>query len=338
MSSDPIDRIFEFKLGPNLQNIGVNKWVLDLNENQWIFNFNNTGNDQNGPLKIPFDKADNPKTLFLKIFNGIASFLNISIKDKQLVPAFKDIQIGYTETGSSDSFKKFIQSAFSTSESESESESQSESESTITAGKRGGRGRKRSKDTIALSPSEIKDNKFKDQYRQDVITLRTKFENDKLTYNQWQTLVAEKYENLKNTVENNFPNAWEIMEFCLSIRCILNIKNNTLPFMGIILAAPSSTKTVILEQFRKTLSTLYLDQFTPQSLISNSSTKSEEELQKSDILPKMKDKLVITPELAPIFTCNEDELKSVMGKIVRLLDGKGFVALVAKIIQMHMFL
>ena len=42
------------------------------------------------------------------------------------------------------------------------------------------------------------------------------------------------------------------------------------------------------------------------------------------MIPKMKDNLLITPELAPIFTTNEDDLKATIGKITRLLDGKGF--------------
>ena len=42
------------------------------------------------------------------------------------------------------------------------------------------------------------------------------------------------------------------------------------------------------------------------------------------MLPKMKDKLVIAPELAPIFTAKDDDLQKVLGMITRILDGHGF--------------
>jgi hypothetical protein len=42
------------------------------------------------------------------------------------------------------------------------------------------------------------------------------------------------------------------------------------------------------------------------------------------MLPKMKDKVFLTPELAPTFTSKEDELQKVLGMITRILDGHGF--------------
>ncbi|MDN5846703.1 MAG: transcriptional regulator [Candidatus Nitrosocosmicus sp.] len=50
---------------------------------------------------------------------------------------------------------------------------------------------------------------------------------------------------------------------------------------------------------------------------------TEEQLQKIDMLPKMKNKLVLTPELAPLFTGNEDELQKTLGIKTRVLDGHG---------------
>jgi hypothetical protein len=113
------------------------------------------------------------------------------------------------------------------------------------------------------------------------------------------------------------------MEFCLSVKSIINIQDFTLPFMGVLIAAPSSMKTMVIQLFRKYLHTFYTDSFTPSSLVSHNSAKTEEELQKVDMLPKLKNKLVLTPELAPIITAKEDDLQKVMGIITRLLDGHG---------------
>ena len=38
----------------------------------------------------------------------------------------------------------------------------------------------------------------------------------------------------------------------------------------------------------------------------------------------MKDKVILTPELAPIFTSKEDELQKILGMVTRILDGHGF--------------
>ncbi|HSF49719.1 MAG TPA: hypothetical protein VLA74_03080, partial [Nitrososphaeraceae archaeon] len=115
-----------------------------------------------------------------------------------------------------------------------------------------------------------------------------------------------------------------IMQFCLAVKSIQNIHGNTLPFIGIILAKPSSLKTTIIELFRKYDGTFYSDNFTQNSMMSHNSSLSEEELQKVDMLPKMNNKFVLTPELAPIFTAKDDDLQKVLGIITRIVDGKGY--------------
>jgi len=144
-----------------------------------------------------------------------------------------------------------------------------------------------------------------------------------LTYEEWQSKVFGRYESLRQVIQKHYPEAWTFMEFCLSVKSILNVHDFTLPFMGLLIAPPSSMKTMIIQLFRKYPDTFYTDSFTPNSLISHISTKTEEELQKVDMIPKMKDKVVLTPELAPIFTSKEDDLQKVMGITTRLLDGHG---------------
>jgi hypothetical protein len=161
------------------------------------------------------------------------------------------------------------------------------------------------------------------EFINDVIKLREQLIRSCLSYEDWQSKVAEKYDYLKKVIEKHYPEAWTFMEFCLAVKSILNVQDITLPFMGVLLAVPSSMKTMIIQLFRKYPQTFYTDSFTPASLISHNSTKTEEELQKVDMIPKMKDKVVLTPELAPIFTSKEDDLQKVMGIATRLLDGHG---------------
>jgi hypothetical protein len=51
---------------------------------------------------------------------------------------------------------------------------------------------------------------------------------------------------------------------------------------------------------------------------------SEEQLQQQDLLPKIKNKLFLVPELAPLFTTKDDELGNTIGVITRIADGNGY--------------
>jgi hypothetical protein len=53
--------------------------------------------------------------------------------------------------------------------------------------------------------------------------------------------------------------------------------------------------------------TFYTDSFSPKAWITHTTAvDSEEKLKKIDMLPKMKDKHFLTPELAPIFTTQKE--------------------------------
>ncbi len=122
----------------------------------------------------------------------------------------------------------------------------------------------------------------------------------------------------------NLPNLWPPLEFALSIKMILNIKDCTLPFAGIILGPPSSLKTAVIELFRKWPQTYYTDNFSAKAFVSHSSAVSKEELEKIDMLPRIKNKFFLTPELAPTFAAKDDDLLQVLGIMTRILDGHGY--------------
>jgi hypothetical protein len=63
------------------------------------------------------------------------------------------------------------------------------------------------------------------------------FEN--WSYEEWQTELNKKYQNLKNVSNDNLRGLWDSLEFELSVNKILNIKDCTLPFAGILLGPPS---------------------------------------------------------------------------------------------------
>lgn len=123
---------------------------------------------------------------------------------------------------------------------------------------------------------------------------------------------------------DNIPNLWPGLEFALSIKSILNIKDCTLPFAGILLGPASSLKTLIIECFRGYKHTFYTDNFSAKAFVSHITGKTEEQLKKDDLLPKLKNKMFMTPELAPTFSSRDEDLLQLLGIITRIVDGQGY--------------
>ena len=93
------------------------------------------------------------------------------------------------------------------------------------------------------------------------------FEN--WTFEEWNIELVKKYQNLYKTVNELIPELWNPLEFALSIKTILNIKNCTLPFAGILLGPPSSLKSQVVELFRKWKNSYYTDNFTARTFVSH---------------------------------------------------------------------
>src|ERR687891_685573 len=151
-----------------------------------------------------------------------------------------------------------------------------------------------------------------------------KYAAQQIAENWSTTELQRKYENLEMVTLRNMPNLWPGLEFALSVKTILNIKGCMIPFCGILLGPASSSKTVIIELFRGYKHTFYTDNFSPKSLVSHLSGLKEEQLRKIDLLPKIKNKLFLTPELAAIFASRDDELLQVLGILTRVADGHGY--------------
>jgi predicted transcriptional regulator len=156
---------------------------------------------------------------------------------------------------------------------------------------------------------------------------RVKNANVGITSEKWQIGLVERCNELHNVVNANIPEIWPGLEFGLSSLRILNIHECTLPFIGIILARPSSYKTVGLNLLKPWYCIFYTDSFSPKAWITHTTAvDSEEELMKIDMLAKVKDRHFLTPELAPIFTLDEKDLGLIFGTITRIADGHGLAS------------
>jgi hypothetical protein len=176
-----------------------------------------------------------------------------------------------------------------------------------------------SSDNKSLITSEQE--KDKNKILNEIQNLRK--ENPDLTFEQWSNTLNEKRQKLNDKINEYFPEISLELDFILSIKTILNIEDITLPFMGIVFAVPSSMKTKVIEILRKWHYSYFTDKFTPKSFVSHSATVAKDKLKDVDLLPRIKDKILLTPELSPLFTGKDEDIKEQFGIITRLLDGNG---------------
>lgn len=164
--------------------------------------------------------------------------------------------------------------------------------------------------------------KDKNQILNEIQKIRK--ENPDLTFEQWSTTLQEKRVRFDDNIIEYFPDKLSLAEFELSIKTILNIDDINLPFMGIVFAVPSSLKTAFFEFLRKLPYSYFSDKFTAKSFVSHSAAISKDKLAAVDLLPRIKDKIILTPELSPLFTGKDDDIREQFGVITRVIDGKGF--------------
>ena len=152
-------------------------------------------------------------------------------------------------------------------------------------------------------------------------------QNQGLTFDLWHSELLQKYEAVKQAMDRDFPNGWPGVEFTLAVMKILNIAECDLPFAGIMLARSGGLKTLGLDMLVPWIQVYHTRKFNPRAFVThNASVESEEKLAQIDLLPRIRFKLLITPELSTIFSANEDELLENIGIITSILDGRGYTS------------
>src|SRR5205085_1838271 len=128
----------------------------------------------------------------------------------------------------------------------------------------------------------------------------------------------------------NYPLLLPALKVSLAVCVGLAFKEKTKP-LSLILENPSGRgKSTIVETFfpvfKKMNDYIYRsDVFTPKSFVTSAANLNEAARQKIDLLPKLKNKYLLTKELAPIFRGQEADLIEMFKILIPVLDGKGFV-------------
>jgi hypothetical protein len=87
---------------------------------------------------------------------------------------------------------------------------------------------------------------------------------------------------------------------------------------------PSSLKTTLIDFFAEAGDKVYRsDKFTPKSFVSHAASVSREKLNEIDLLPRIRHKLFLIPELAPLFGLRNEDLLENFSILTRVFDGHG---------------
>lgn len=140
---------------------------------------------------------------------------------------------------------------------------------------------------------------------------------------EFQSKLLEFRHKFRHKIDQNFPNISFGLMVNLSVMAQLMIEDITQPFMLINMGNPSSYKSTTLSIVNSVPGCLKLDKFSPKSFVTHAANVKKQELAEIDLLPKIKNKTLITPELAPLFSGDEKLLIENLGLLTLLLDGSG---------------
>jgi len=144
---------------------------------------------------------------------------------------------------------------------------------------------------------------------------------DVLIDKDFKPITKEEY---KKIILDNFPGLWETVDLCLSVISINKLKHWTDPVNINLVGPPSSQKTTAISFFYGIEGLTYKsDSFTPKAFVSHSATVEKDKLEEIDLLPKIRDKCFLTPELGPIFGKRKEDLLELIGILTRVFDGEG---------------
>src|SRR5262249_54824209 len=126
-------------------------------------------------------------------------------------------------------------------------------------------------------------------------------------------------EAVRETIDRHFPGLWPAVDAALSVCATLLLAQNANPTALIYVGGPSSSKTTVADMFADAAvivddkpashDLFYLsDSFTPAAFVSQAASRPTKDLPKVDLLPRIRHKVLVTPELAPVFRGKDDDL------------------------------
>lgn len=138
--------------------------------------------------------------------------------------------------------------------------------------------------------------------------------------------VAREYSLLRETVTSQFDGrVWFMTDACASVIASLMLVDLPNPIGLNLVDGPSSEKTTVLSFFYDLPQVYRSDSFTPASFVSQAAQVRESKLAKVDLLPRIRHKCLIVPELAPLFGADKEKLLENFSILTRVFDGEGLI-------------
>lgn len=137
-------------------------------------------------------------------------------------------------------------------------------------------------------------------------------------------------------VREHYPALVETVHACLAVFGSMALAGRTKPVSLILETASGYGKSAALQMFfpvagngafEGTRQYVYRsDKFSPKSFVSHVANVKSHDLAGVDLLPKLKNNVLVTKELAPIFRGREEEMQENFSTLISVLDGQGFTS------------
>jgi hypothetical protein len=125
-------------------------------------------------------------------------------------------------------------------------------------------------------------------------------------------------------VKELMPDCVEPLTVCLSL-VGASMLEDVDHCIGVILVGQSGgRKTTTLRMLGDKDPFYWLNNFTPASFVSHDATKTEAQLQKIDLLPRIIQRIMVIPEMAPIFEQRYEDLNRDIAVLTAVMDGQGY--------------
>ncbi|MEI7741484.1 MAG: toprim domain-containing protein [bacterium] len=129
----------------------------------------------------------------------------------------------------------------------------------------------------------------------------------------------------RETIEGRFPECLAAAEVGAAVLSQLLIKDVRNPFGLVYVDVPSAGKTITLNFFSEIPDLIYSsDHFTTSALVSHATNRSRTDLEKIDLLPRIRHRMLIVRDLAPLFAERQENLLKSLGVLTRVFDGEGY--------------
>lgn len=132
-------------------------------------------------------------------------------------------------------------------------------------------------------------------------------------------------EGWRTVIGDRFPECLGAGEVGVSVLLQLLIADVRNPFGLVYVDVPSAGKTITLNFFSDLKELAYpTDSFSPASLVSHASNRKQADLEKIDLLPRIRHRMLVVRDLAPIFAERQENLLKNLGVLTRVFDGEGY--------------